>query len=214
MTLGRQKLFARLLLAAGVLLGLAWLAHLDFSRKISTDVLDLIPRDERSPELALVRGLAGDEQARVALLALRLPAIAGESEPARVQRLAQAAQAMIGALRQSPAFAEAMLLGDSASRDALGRQVFRQRFDLLLPGWLAGRVALHEATAPGAPWPEWLAERTAADLEAYLVRPEALAFQELMPADPLLLLPGLVERVPGITDVGAAGGADRALIWA
>ena len=108
MTLRRQKLLARLLLAAGVLLGLAWLAHLNFARKISTDVLDLIPRDERSPELALVRGLASDEQARVALLALRVPAMAGESESARTQRLAQAAQAMVGALRQSPAFAEAV----------------------------------------------------------------------------------------------------------
>ena len=164
MTLRRQKLFARLLLAAGVLLGLAWLAQLDFARKISTDVLDLIPRDERSPELALVRGLAGDEQARVVLLALQLPATAGASGPARAQRLAQAAQAMIGVLRQSPAFAEAMLLGDSASRDALGRQVFSQRFDLLLPGWLAERAAAHAAAAPDAPWPEWLAERTAAEL--------------------------------------------------
>ena len=214
MTLRRQKLLARLLLAAGVLLGLAWLAHLDFAQKISTDVLDLIPRDERSPELALVRGLASDEQARVALLALRVPATAGESEPARAQRLARAAQAMVGALRQSPAFAEAVPLGDPAARDALGRQVFAQRFDLLLPGWLAERAALHAATAPGAPWPAWLAERAAAELEAFLGRPEALAFQELMPADPLLLIPGLVERVPGIADVGAAGGADYALIWA
>jgi predicted exporter len=214
MTLSRQKLVARLLLATGVLLGLAWLAHLDFAQKISTDVLDLIPSDERSPELALIRGMASDEQARVALLALRLPAQAGQNEAAHAQRLAQAAQAMIATLRQLPAFAEAVPLGDPAARDALGRQVFLQRFDLLLPGWLAERAAAHEATAPGAPWPEWLAERTAADLEAYLARPEALAFQELMPADPLLLIPGLVERVPGIADVGTAGGADRALIWA
>jgi len=78
----------------------------------------------------------------------------------------------------------------------------------------SGRAAAHAAAAPDAPWPEWLAERTAAELEAYLARPEALAFQELMPADPLLLVPGLVERVPGIADFGAAGGADRALIWA
>ena len=101
MNLPRQKLLARLLLAAGALLGLAWLAHLDFAQKISTDVLDLIPRDERSPELALVRGLASDEQARVALLALRLPAAAGESEAARAKRSTGSSAALMSGARGS-----------------------------------------------------------------------------------------------------------------
>jgi predicted exporter len=214
MELRRQKLFARLLLATGVLLGLGWLAQLDYARKISTNVLDLIPRDERSPELAIVRSLAGEQQARVALLALQIPRRPDETEPAHARRLQTAAATFIATLRQSPAFAEAMLLDDTAARDALGRQVFAQRFDLLLPNWLAERVAAHAATAPDAPWPEWLAERTASELEASLARPEALAFQELMPADPLLLLPKLVERVQGLADSGAANRADRALIWA
>ena len=60
----RQKLYARLLLGLGVTLGLVWLARLDYARKISTDLLDLVPADERSPELALVRTLSGERQAR------------------------------------------------------------------------------------------------------------------------------------------------------
>ncbi|HLP07956.1 MAG TPA: hypothetical protein VK178_07305, partial [Opitutaceae bacterium] len=63
----RQKWTARAVLALGVALGLLWLARLDYDAKISTDVLDLIPGAERSPELALARSLAADRQARVAL---------------------------------------------------------------------------------------------------------------------------------------------------
>ena len=40
------------------LLGGTWLARLDYGRKISSDVLDLIPTDEQAPELTLVRSLA------------------------------------------------------------------------------------------------------------------------------------------------------------
>ena len=49
----RQKLFARIALFVLAALGVLWLWHLDLSQKISTNVIDLIPNDERSPELFL-----------------------------------------------------------------------------------------------------------------------------------------------------------------
>ena len=52
---GHRKLWARLALAGYVILCGLWLLHLDYAAKISTNVLDLIPNDERSPELGLVR---------------------------------------------------------------------------------------------------------------------------------------------------------------
>ena len=200
----RQKWIARALLATGVILGLAWLAQLDFAQKISTNVLDLIPGKERSPELALVRSFASEQHARVALFAL------ADADPAR---RAAASQAFLAALRQSPAFTEAVAMDDPTARNALGRHLFAQRFDLLLPGWLAARRAEYAASDRSRPWPEWLAEHTAAKLEAFLSQPEALAFQDLLPADPLLLLPGLVDQVRGIADPTAAQ-AGTTLIWA
>src|SRR5512140_3767185 len=114
MTASRQKLAARVVLAIAVALGLAWLARLDYARKVSTDVMDLIPRDERSPELETARLLANAQQARVALFALEAPAPAGP----------RASQAFVAALRESPACAEVVRMDDTAPRDDLGRYVF------------------------------------------------------------------------------------------
>jgi len=200
----RQKWTARALLALGVALGLLWLSRLDYAAKISTDVLDLIPSAERSPELALARSMASERQARVALFALSGP---------DAERRGRAATVFADTLRADPAFAEVRPMGDTGPRDALGRQLFAQRFELLLPGWLAARKAEYAAAASAAPWPEWLAERTAADLEAFMAKPEAMAFQDLVPADPLLLLPGLVAQMPGFAETNGSAG-DRALIWA
>ena len=206
----RQKRWARILLAAGALLGLAWLALLDRPNKISTDVLDLLPRDERSPEIALVRSLAGEQQARVALFALKFPTTATAASRDA------ATSAFIAALFASPAFAEVTRLDDTTARDTLGREVFERRLDLLFPGWLASRRADYDRTDRKTPWPDYLAERTATELQTFLSKPEALAFQELVPSDPLLLIPALTERVSGFAGVGLAGGGpkDVTLIWA
>ncbi len=205
----KQKWLARALLLTGAVLGAAWLGSLDLSQKISHDLLDLIPRGRREAELSVVRSLANEKQARVGLFALHAP-----EGSAR----AGAAAAFADALRASPAFAEVEVAGDTDSRDALGRQIFEQRMELLLPGWLAETRREFESAQAGAqggapPWADWLAERTATKLEAFLARPEALAFQEALPADPLLLLPGLVETAmaPGGEPPGPAG---VTLVWA
>ena len=113
----RQKLYARLLLGLGVVSGLLWLARLDYTKKISTDVLDLIPADERSPELTMVRTLAGERQARVALFALTVPGRQGESAAALAEERTRAAGAFVTTLGRSPAFAEA--IAKQGSRDAI-----------------------------------------------------------------------------------------------
>jgi predicted exporter len=177
-----RKTPARILLLTGALAGVAWLASLDYAQKISTNVLDLIPAAERSPELAVVRSLAGEKQARVALFALRVP---GDDDDTRDR----AAAAFTASLLASGAFAEAEITTDTTSRNALAGQIFAQRLALLLPGWLAENES-HDTAA--------LAEKTAADLERFMSKPEALAFAELLPHDPLLLLPTLVEKVQSL----------------
>jgi predicted exporter len=216
MELGRQKWTARALLLAGALAGLCCLWRLDLGRRISTDILDLVPRDERSPELAIVRGLAAQDEARVLLLALSVPRGAGEDEGAYEQRGGRLAGMFARALGRSPAIAEALKLSDTGPRNDLAGAIFARRLELLLPGWLEARRRQYASSGSAAPWSAWLAERAAADLEAYIARPEALATQDILTSDPILLVPGLAARMAGLAEAGAAEGraGDYWLVWA
>jgi predicted exporter len=193
-------------LAAFALLSGTWLLRLDFPRKISTDVLDLIPSDETAPELTLVRQLASQAEARTMFFVLT----AADGTPAAPE----AARRFAEALGRDPAFAEALPLADTASRDSLGAELFEQRFALLFPRWLHEREAAYRGDAAG--FSDWLAKDTTAALGRFLSTPEALAFQEIFPADPLLLMPGVVDRLKGGLSLvqPAAGNAPAALVWA
>ncbi len=203
----RSKLYARLALLAFATVCAVWLVRLDHGKKISTNVLDLMPAAEQSPELGIVRSFSQGAQVRVALFALRDPR-APDAPPVA------AAQAFAVALRGSPAFAEAVVMGDSTADGELGRRIFERRFDWLLPTWLGEREK--EFTASGAnpeEFPRWLAARAAADLERFLARPEAAAMQEILPRDPLLLVPSLAEKARLLGAPGANAGG-HALVWA
>jgi len=211
MTLPRRRLYAGGLLLVLALAGGLWLAQLDFKRKISTDVLDLVPSGEgqNTPELSLVRSLAS--QAEVRTMFFELTLAGGAPAPA------EAATEFATALLKEPAFVQAFPMGDTASRDALGAELYAQRFALLLPFWLAENEAAFAATgrAP-TEFAPWLAERTAKKLSVFLASPDALAFQDLVPADPLLLMPGAIERLRDGLDLvqPATGAATHTLVWA
>ncbi len=209
MSFRRRQLLGWSLLGAAALAGGTWLASLDYARKLSSDVLDLIPVDERSPELSLVRQLASQAEARTMFFVLT----GAEGAPAP----AAAAEQFAARLAKDPAFTQALSLSDPAPRDALGRALFEQRLTLLFPAWLREREASH-AAAGGAPagFSDWLAKDTAAALSRFLPTPEALAFQDLVPADPLLLLPTAVDRLKDSLSGGpaAASGMTSALVWA
>jgi len=210
MTFRRRQLLGWSALAVAVLLGGAWLRQLDYAKKISTDALDLIPIDERAPELTLVRSLASQAEARTMFFELT----SGGGKPAPMA----AAVRFVTELKREAAFDQAVVMGDSAARDALGRELFEQRFTLLFPIWLQERAAAYTATnsAP-AGFSAWLARDTAAKLSRFLSAPEALAFQEVIPADPLLLMPGAVERLKdGLALVQPANATANSatLVWA
>lgn len=202
----RQKLFARIVLAGFAALCIGWLARLDYARKISTNVLELLPAAEQSPEAGIVRSLADDAQARVILFTLRDPA-APTAPPAAAARL------LAAELGRSPAFAEAMQL-DDAARTSIGRALFERRFTLLFPSWLGRQEAEFARTGQGpGGFSAWLAERSAVRLEAFLSRPEAVPMQDLVTADPLLLVPGFVQDAGDLaTQASSADG--HALVWA
>jgi predicted exporter len=188
--LHRRQLLGAGVLSAAVILGVAWLARLDFSQKISTDVLDLLPAEERAPELGLVRALASDAEARVMFFILTDAANAPAS-PAAARRFA-------AELAKKTVFDQALALDDPAPRDALGQELFEKRFTLLFPLWLQDRTKAYAATGRDpAQFTTWLANDTAAHLGQFLATPEALPFQDAVPSDPLLLLPGVLDRVKG-----------------
>lgn len=184
-----------------------WLLWLDHGKKISTNVLDLIPAAEQSPEIGLIRGFASNIQARVMLFALRDPAAPGVPPMA-------AAQAFAAGLAKAPEFAEAVVVGDTASGERLAKAVFEHRFEWLLPSWLGRQERAFAATGqPKEEWAAWLAARAATDLETFLVRPEAAAMQELLPRDPLLLVASLVDRARLLGTPGENADG-HALVWA
>lgn len=202
----RQKFLARWALIAFAAACAAWLLRLDYQAKVSTNVIDLIPVEERAPEIGLLRGFASNAQARVMLFALRGPE---SSEPPR-----RAADAFAKALVSSGEFVEAQVIGDTSANDALGRAVFEQRMSWLLPSWLGEREREFAATGQAAEkFSTWLAERAAGDLETFLARPEAAALQEILPRDPLLLVPGLAEKARLVAAPGGNSGG-HALVWA
>jgi predicted exporter len=208
MTFPRRRLLAWLLLGVFVAGCGAWLAHLDLRQKISTDVLDLIPSGERAPELALVRELASQAEARAMFFVLTDSA--GRTAPA------EAATRFAAELRRSPAFDQALPLADLGSRDAVARELFARRFTLLFPQWLREREAAWAKVQSAAPaFDDWLASDTAQALGRFLAGPGAIAFQDVIPADPLLLMPGAVEQLKGgLALMGNAGGGQAALVWA
>lgn len=210
MTFRRRQLLGWSVLAAAAVLGGTWLLRLDYARKISSDVLDLIPADEQAPELTLVRSLASQAEARTMFFEL----IVANGQPAP----AGAAARFATALGREPAFEQVMVMGDPAAQDAVGRELFEQRFALLFPLWLHGREAAYSMTG-GAPagFSGWLAHDTAAALDRFLTAPEALAFQEIIPADPLLLMPGAVDRLKAglaLAQPAAAPATATTLVWA
>src|SRR3954470_21811692 len=176
MTFRRRQLLGWGVLLGTALLGGAWLARLDFAAKISTDVLDLIPADERAPELTLVRSLASQAEARTMFFELTA---AGQPAPA------DTAARFAAELGRDPAFDQVVVMNDPAVRESLGHELFEQRFALLFPLWLEERAAAHAAIPDASDFSAWLAQDAAAALGRFLSSPEALAFQELVPADPL-----------------------------
>lgn len=206
----RRQLLGWGVLVVAALLGGAWLLQLDYERKITSNVLDLIPTDAQTPELTLVRSMASQAEARTMLFVLTV----AEGSPAP----AEAARRFATALALEPAFDQAVVMGDTGARDALGGELFAQRFNLLFPLWLRARETAYVRTGGAtAGFSAWLAGDTAAALERFLTTPEALAFEELIPADPLLLMADAVERLknnPVLMPPAADAVGAPTLVWA
>src|SRR6478736_765509 len=155
----RRQILGWSVLAIAALVGAGWLLRLDYARKISTDVLDLVPAAGIPPELALVRQLAGEAEARTVFIALTV-----EGKPAPDA----AAAKFVAALGRSPAFDQVVTLSDGNAREELGRELFAQRFALLFPRWLRERMVAHAAAGSMGDPADWVSHDAVAALSKFL----------------------------------------------
>lgn len=199
-----RSVFLLLFLAAG-----AWLASVDYRKVISTDVMDLLPPGDQQPELSMIRSLAAERQGRVVLL--RLSRVTSSEEASSEPDLAGAEAMAVDVLRASGAFEEVLGLGAGAGDRSLGLLLFNKRFDLLLPSWLAAHS--RQAAESAEQWRRRLAGLAVSELETFLEGDTALAMQDLVPSDPLLLVPSLVGALQE-GDAGLLPASKPGLIWA
>ncbi len=180
---------ATLLLALFLVAGLGLLHVQHAAQRVSVDVLELLPRDEQDATIKLARQTVTGRFGRTLLLALADPAHPDKPP-------VQAAARMAADLRASGVFADAFAGLTPESKDRLQGWFLARRLPLRLPGWFdAMRTRWRKEKGPSAaPDPEagWLAAAADADLQEFQNTSDALAYQERLPSDPLLLIPGLL----------------------
>lgn len=85
---------------------------------------------------------------------------------------------------------------DAAGKDKLQQWFLDRRLALRLPTWFDGMAARWRKekgpSAPPEPDSAWLAAAAVSDLGEFQNTTDALAYQERLPSDPLLLIPGLL----------------------
>jgi predicted exporter len=162
----------------------AYLAGIDWEKRLAISPLELIPEDDASREVALIRSLTDREQSRVNLAVI----------DTNDGRAGEAARAFIGALAKEPAIAETRIPGDTKSQESSGRALFDARMPLLFPERFA-EARTRISSAGKEVTPESLAALMADDLDAFLKTDAAYAYDALVPKDPLLLIPRAATRL-------------------
>lgn len=191
-------IWRNLLLGVLALVALARLATVDWSQVLVSNVAEFLPRSSEAGQRAATA--LRDEQSQLLFFG-------GAEAPLSVAE----ARSLEAALATVPGVAEHGVGVTPGEADALGRVMFAHRFTLLFPGWLERARADHAATGGPTPFSPWLAGRAVAELERFLDSPDSLGFEELLADDPLMLLPGALERLSGGELQGGAG--SDAVVW-
>jgi predicted exporter len=142
--------------------------------RLATSVVDLLPGG--SPETRIIQELAEVDQGK--LLTVRL---AADGAPVAEEALNR----FVESLTASSAIENVHVISSEAFREPAG-VLFRNRYALLLPGWLDENIP-DWRTAQNVPGSR-LATRIVDNLEAYLSTPESFALLDTIPQDPFLLM--------------------------
>ncbi len=179
-------LLVLLLVSGGYLLSLQW------AERLSTNVMELIPDRSPSPELSLGRSVLNDVYANRVMVAMR-----AVEDPRSVG-------AYVATLQASPLVEQVVDLSDAQAFADVGQFVFQHRFELLLPEWLSRMRASGVAD-------EALATTVVEHLDAALNDPGFVAFEAIVPSDPLLLMQQAAEAFQ-LAQPGRAVSSDTALL--
>lgn len=154
-----------------VALSAAALLRVDWSTQVSTDVMDLIPQSSSSAELEIGRSVL--EQLYSKQITILLKNI---SKP-------EAKAAYIEALQQSELVATCIDLSAEDAFESAGRFLFESRLSFIFPKWLARAKSATETGDPQA-----LTRFAVEELEVALGEPDIVAYESIIPQDPLLLM--------------------------
>lgn len=179
--MSRRVLWSIVLLLP-LVVSITWLAKLDWERKVSTNVLDLIPQHAAAPELAVARNIL--ETVYADRVAVALSHVTNEAS----------LHQYIAHLCASDLVESVVDLSANTGFEELGNAVIENRIPLLFPQWLE-----HARDNSLESDPEALAKRAVIQLEAALERPSVLAFEEIIPQDPLLLVPTAAQALQGLS---------------
>lgn len=165
----KSRLLASVFLLLLFVVSAGWLLTLDWKAQLSTDVMELIPERSPSSELALGRSMLSDVYANRVMVAM------SSVDDTR------SVDAYVASLEASPLVKRVINLSDAAAFTEVGQFVFERRFELLFPHWLS------ESQIDGIP-ASMLAGHVVERLDAALNDPAFVAFEEVVPSDPLLLM--------------------------
>jgi predicted exporter len=158
----------------------------DWDRRLSTQILDLLPADETSVEARFLTGYFREKQADQVVFALHHAD--QENREAGVADLHRR-------LNETGLFREG-IVSDRETFDQVASTLFENRLTLLFPAWLRARRGDWQEQGSGLEFPDWLAVHTVDSLDVFLNSPEGFFYADGMQADPLLLLPAFWQSLP------------------
>jgi predicted exporter len=185
-----KKNFALAGLCIFVLAQVVWLLSIDYSQKLSLDVLSLLPHANENGMAKLTQEVVNGSEKRLIMCSIH-----GDADEDKQKRVANRFQKL---LAQSPLIEKSHLGPGPSDEGALYQWLHTNRFDLLLPSWLSYKESEFAKQSEGGQFSEWLAERIVEDLDAVLNEPESIGFADIIPSDPLLLLVRQAKYMAGI----------------
>ncbi|MEO0796854.1 MAG: hypothetical protein AAFX93_16965 [Verrucomicrobiota bacterium] len=100
------------------------------------------------------------------------------------------------AIDSQPEFGAPFIVGDPSEAASVFETLQSNQETILAASWIDSQFQRFEEAQPETSFPEWLARESADNLDTFLEQPMSVAYSEHIPADPLLLLPGLFAKLP------------------
>ena len=188
------------LLLAICLAGTTWLGTRDLTQRLSTQVTDLLPANERDPGVRLVRSLATTEHARTLLLV-----VDGLTSPSE---RSQAHAILDATLGSSPLIAEIWAVDAPQLPEATVETWTDQAVAWFWPQWWEARGRPTDA--------DIIATQVVDALSAFLEQPESAFWEDHITADPFLLVPRSMEQLGDALNLATttdAPGAEPTARW-